>query len=161
MDDLKIFPTPDEPTVTITRTFNAPRALVWKALSQPEHYVRWWGPNANTNTIKQFDWRPGGAWAIETTTPDGYVILFHGEFIEIVPIEKTVQTFGIEGMFDGKVSIDTIVLEDLGDKTIYRGHSRLPTIQDRDGMMASGMELGVREGFERLDAMLEDWKATA
>lgn len=159
MDDLKITPTPGEPTVTITRTFNAPRALVWKALSQPEHYVRWWGPHRHTNVVKAFDWRPGGAWAIETTTPEGQKLLFKGKFLEIVPIEKVAQTFGIEGMWDGKESIDTLELVDLGDKTLYKAHSRLQTMEDRDGMLASGMEYGVREGFERLDRMLEEFKA--
>ncbi|MDB5528651.1 MAG: putative glutathione S-transferase-related transrane protein [Devosia sp.] len=161
MDDLKITSGNTVPTVTITRTFNAPRALVWKAMSQPEHIIRWFGPNRHTNRVIHFDWRIGGSWKIETTTPEGQVILFHGNYLEIVPPERTVQTFGVEGMFDGKMATETLTLKEAGDRTIYSVTSRFDTVEERDGMLASGMEYGVREGFKRLDQILEEFKAKA
>ena len=161
MDDLKISSGGSDPTVILTRTFNAPRALVWKAMSQPEHILRWFGPHAHTNRMVHFDWRPGGSWKIETTTEEGHVIIFYGDYLEIVPPERTVQTFGVEGMYDGKVATETLTLTDLGDKTLYRVVSRLDTVEERDGMLSSGMEYGAREGFERLDQILEDLKASA
>lgn len=160
MDDLQYEVPADAPVLILTRTFNAPRALVWKALSEPEHVVRWFGPHRHQNRVIAFDWRVGGKWQIETTTPEGHVIQFFGEYVEIVRPETVTQTFAFDALPPGVHSVDTVVLEDHGDKTIYRATSTLPDIAARDGMMASGMDSGVREGFARLDAMLEEFKAT-
>ncbi len=160
MDDLKITAPVGEPIVIITRTLNAPRALVWKALSEPEHAVRWWGPHGHKNRVLEFAWRVGGKWKIESTMPEG-VIVFFGEYREIKKPEKVTQTFSFDQLPEGVYSVDTVVLEDQGDKTVYRASSIFPDIASRDGMMASGMEVGVREGFERLDQMLEEFKAHA
>lgn len=161
MDDLRIEALPGKNFMTFSRTFDAPRELVWRALSQPEHVIGWWGPHGHRNKVLAFDWKVGGMWKIESTLPDGQALVFHGEYREIEPPRKVVQTFGVEGMYDGGYSIDTVELEDIGGKTLYRAHSELPSVEARDGMMQSGMEVGVREGFERLDAMLEEWKAEA
>jgi uncharacterized protein YndB with AHSA1/START domain len=128
--------------------------LVWRAISQPEHLIRWWGPHRHANRILQFDWRVGGTWRIQTTTPEGQSIVFHGTYIEIEPEWKTVQTFGVEGMYGGAVSTDTLTLEEIDGVTHYRVVSVLPDVASRDDMLASGMETGVVEGFERLDAIL-------
>ena len=82
------------------------------------------------------------------------------EYLEIVRPETVTQTFAFDALPPGVHSVDTVVLEDHGDKTVYRATSILPDIAARDGMMASGMDSGVREGFARLDAMLEEFKAT-
>lgn len=161
MDDLKIEAQPGKNFMTFSRTFDAPRELVWRALSQPEHVIGWWGPHGHQNKVLAFDWQVGGKWKIESTLPDGQIIIFHGEYREIEPPRKVVQTFGVEGMFDGGYSIDTVELEEVDGKTIYRGYSELPSVEARDGMMESGMEVGMRQGFERLDAMLEEWKQEA
>ena len=161
MDDLEITSPADEPTLVMTRTLDAPRALVWKAISEPEHVVRWWGPHGHENRVLEFDWRVGGKWKIETTTQEGQVIVFFGEYREIVKPEKVTQTFSFDSLPEGAHSVDTVVLEDHGDRTVYRATSTLPDLASRDGMLASGMEVGVREGFERLDAMLEEFKAQA
>ncbi|MEO5806585.1 SRPBCC domain-containing protein [Devosia sp.] len=154
MDDLKITPAANEPAVIISRTLNAPRALVWKAMSQPEHLVRWWGPDGYKNVITRFDWYVGGGYRIETHLPDGKVIVFHGEYLELIAPELSVQTFGVEGMYDGQMATDTATLEDLGNRTLYTIVSNLGTTEARDGMLASGMELGVRQGLLRLDQIL-------
>jgi uncharacterized protein YndB with AHSA1/START domain len=161
MSDLRIEAPPNEPIIILTRTFNAPRALVWKAISEPEHAVRWWGPHGHRNRVLRWDWRVGGEWRIESTTPDGTVIVFFGEYREIERPEKVTQTFAFDQLPPGVHSLDTLVLEDHGDTTVYRATSVMPDMTMRDGMIASGMEVGVREGFERLDRMLDEFKAGA
>lgn len=161
MADLRIDAPANEPVIHMTRTLNAPRALVWKALSEPQHAVRWWGPHGHKNRVLEFDWRVGGKWRIETTTEGGEVIVFFGEYREIVKPEKVTQTFSFDQLPPDMFSVDTVVLEDHGDKTVYRASSILPNFEARDGMLASGMEVGVAQGFERLDAMLEEFKAGA
>jgi uncharacterized protein YndB with AHSA1/START domain len=159
MHDLKIEAPKDEPIIVMTRTFNAPRELVWKAISEPEHAVRWWGPHSHKNKVLKWDWRVGGEWSIESTMPDGGKIVFFGEYREIQKPEKVTQTFSFDQLPPGAHSVDMVILEDHGDKTVYRATSRVPDFESRDGMLASGMEVGVIEGFERLDAMLEEFKA--
>ncbi len=159
MHDLKIIAPQGEPIMVMTRSFDAPRALVWKALSEPEHVVRWWGPHGHKNRALEFDFRVGGKWKIESTLPDGQVIVFFGEFLEIVKPEKVTQTFSFDQLPEGAHSVDTVVLEDHGERTVYRATSTLPDVASRDAMIASGMETGVVEGFERLDQMLEEFKA--
>jgi uncharacterized protein YndB with AHSA1/START domain len=161
MADLKIAAPPGEAFIVLTRTFNAPLALVWRAVSEPEHLVRWWGPHSHSSKVLELDRRVGGNWRIQTTTKSGQVIVFHGEYREIEPPRKCVQTFGVEGMYGGAYSVDTLTLEAAGDRTIYKVVSVLPDAATRDAMMNSGMEFGVIEGFERLDAILETFKAGA
>jgi len=159
--DLRIEAPAGQPHMELTRTFDAPRSLVWRALSQPEHLIRWWGPHSHANKVLQFDWRVGGTWRIQSSMPDGMVIVFHGEYREIEPEWKTVQTFAVEGMYDGQYSVDTLTLEEVDGRTLYRVVSVLPDVAARDGMLASGMDVGVVEGFERLDAILVELKAEA
>lgn len=159
--DLKLIAPPGEPIMIMTRSFDAPRALVWKAMSEPQHVVRCWGPRAHKNRVLEFDWRVGGKWRIESTLPDGQVLVFHGEYRDIAAPETVTQTFGIEGMYEGQYSVDTMTLQQIGGRTLYIGVSRLPDVKSRDGMVASGMEVGVVEGFERLDEMLEEFKLKA
>jgi uncharacterized protein YndB with AHSA1/START domain len=161
MDDLKYDFPPGQPTMTMTRTFDAPRALVWKALSEPEHAVRWWGPNGHKNKVLKWDWRVGGGWKIETTTGDGQVIVFFGDYREITKPTKVTQTFSFDQLPPGVFSVDTVELIEKDGKTIYKGTSLFPDVASRDGMIASGMDTGVREGFARLDDMLEEFKAEA
>jgi uncharacterized protein YndB with AHSA1/START domain len=157
--DLNIEAPAGEKHMVLTRTFDAPRSLVWRALSQPEHIIRWWGPHSHANKVLKFDWRVGGGWRIQSSMADGTVIVFHGEYREIEPEWKTVQTFAVEGMYDGQYSVDTLTLEEVDGKTIYKVVSEMPDVAARDGMLASGMEVGVVEGFERLDAILVELKA--
>lgn len=161
MHDLKIDAPAGEPVITMTRSFNAPRELVWKAMSQPEHLVRWWGPHEHVNRALEFDFRVGGKWKIESTMSDGQVINFFGEFREIEAPRLLTQTFAFDGLPEGMYSVDSVELEEVGGRTIYRARSLMPDLASRDGMLASGMEVGVVEGFERLDAMLEEFKAGA
>jgi uncharacterized protein YndB with AHSA1/START domain len=150
-----------EPIMILTRTFDAPRALVWKAMSEPQHIIGWFGPHGHKNRVLEFDCRTGGKWKFESTLPDGQVIVFFGDYLEVDPPRRTVQTFSFDGLPPGVHSVEEMTLTEAGGKTLYRTVSTFPDVASRDAMLASGMEVGVREGFERLDAMLEDWKAHA
>ena len=159
--DLKIEAPAGEPVMILTRTFDAPRSLVWRAMSQPEHIVRWFGPHSHANKVLRFDWRVGGGWRIQSSMADGTVIIFSGEYREIEPEWKTVQTFAVEGMYDGQYAVETLTLEEVDGKTLYKVVSVMPDVASRDGMLASGMEVGVVEGFKRLDAILVELKSGA
>lgn len=160
MHDLTIEAPPDSNVFYMTRTFDAPRALVWKALSEPEHAVRWWGPHGYENEVLEFDFRVGGSWRIATRTPNGRIEFF-GEYRDIRKPELITQTFSFDQLPPGMHSVDTVELVEENGKTIYKAKSVFPDVMSRDGMLASGMEKGVAEGFERLDQMLEEWKAAA
>jgi uncharacterized protein YndB with AHSA1/START domain len=99
------------------------------------------------------DVRPGGAWRFVLREPDGGESAFHGTFREVVAPERIVQTFEWEGM-PGHVSVETATYEDLGGRTRLVTTSVFPTREERDGMLASGMEQGMRETYGRLDDLL-------
>ena len=160
MNKLNVNVPPDEPLIAMARTFDAPRALVWKAMTDPGHLARWWGPRKYTNKVTAYDLRPGGKWRIEQSDAEGRTFAFHGEFREVVPRERIVQTFGMEGMFDGRVIVETMTLREKDGRTLYAVTSRFDTIADRDGMVASGMEGGASESMERLDELLAEMRTT-
>ena len=165
MSDFKVeVPGGDDLTVTMTRTFDAPRALVWKVMSEPQHIARWWGAKSVSSKVlvKKHDMRVGGEWRFESHGHDGNVYVFVGKFLEIAPPEKVTQTFGMEGMFEGKVIVETLTLEDLGNgKTLYRNVSTYESKEDRDGMIASGMEVGARQSLDQLEEILIEQQAAA
>lgn len=161
MSDLKIEAVPGEPVLLMTRSFAAPRALLWKAMSEPEHLARWFGPHDHVNEVLEFDFRLGGKWRIRSTMRGNEQVTFFGEFCEIDEPRLLTQTFAFDGLPEGTYSVDSVELIELGGRTLYRARSVFPDIASRDGMLQSGMETGVVEGFERLDAMLEAFKAEA
>ena len=144
---------PDVPLVRITREFDAPPAKVFRAHTDPELVVHWLGPRGVEMRIDQFDCRTGGSYRY-VHAQDGVEYGFHGCFHEVRPPELIVQTFAFEGMPDG-VALERLVLEDLGDgRTRLTSTSLVDSFEGRDAFLASGMETGVREGYERLDALL-------
>jgi uncharacterized protein YndB with AHSA1/START domain len=155
MNQLVIEAPAGEPVIIQTREFDAPRDLVWEAMTKPEHVAQWWGPRGMKTTVAQLDVRPGGKWRIVHTAPDGRSITFHGEYRDVVPPERIVQTFGVEGMYDGRFIVEAMTLEAVGpNRTRHRVVSRFESVADRDGMIASGVESGARESMERLDEVL-------
>ena len=145
--------TPSDLEITLTREFDAPRALVFEALSKPEHLRHWWGQAASTLTHCEMDFRPGGKWRFVERDKDGQEWGFRGEVREIVPPERIVQTFEWEGL-PGHISVDTMQLEDLGGRTRITVTSVFDSVEDRDGMLQSGMEQGASESYDRLEAYL-------
>lgn len=143
------FPTDTE--IVMTRVFDAPRALVFEAMTTPEHVAKWWG---TTDTLDvELDFRVGGKWRFVEHAPDGQTYAFHGEIREIVPGERVVQTFEFEGM-PGHVLVETMQLAEEGGKTTVTTTSVFDTKEERDGMVASGMETGARASYDRLEALL-------
>ncbi len=141
-----------ERQIVITREFDAPRALVFRAMTDPAVIPLWWGPARYTTTIDKLDARPGGAWRFVQKGPDGE-FGFRGVFKEIVPPQRVVMTFEWEGL-PGHISVNTLVLEERGGRTFMTSTSTFDSREDRDGMVESGMESGARESYDRLDTVL-------
>jgi uncharacterized protein YndB with AHSA1/START domain len=151
--------TPSEREIVMTRMFNAPRDLVFEAHSSCEHMSNWWGPRRYEVAGCEMDFRPGGSWRIVHKTADGSDEQgFHGEFREIVRPERIVWTFEWEGM-PGHVSVETLTLEEQDGTTTVTTRSIYDTVEDRDGMLQSGMEEGAAETYDRLDEYLEALKS--
>lgn len=153
---LKVEAPADEPIITMTRTLPAPRVLVWKCWTEPQHIVRWWGwqtEGYTTRIVKQ-DVRAGGEWRYETSTPEGEVYIFLGKYLEVAEPEKLVNTFGMEGMFEDKTLVETHTFEERDGKTYYTSVSRFDSIADRDGMLATGMEEGANHSMDHLEELL-------
>ncbi|MFW6693975.1 TIGR03086 family metal-binding protein [Streptomyces sp. MAR4 CNX-425] len=145
---------PTLPTIVITREFEAPPARVFRAHTDPDLVVQWLGPRALTMRIERYDARTDGSYRYVHTDDEGNEYGFHGVFHEVRPHERIVQTFTYEGMPDS-VSLETAVFEDLGGRTRLTATSLLDSVESRDAMISSGAETGIREGYERLDELLD------
>jgi uncharacterized protein YndB with AHSA1/START domain len=145
--------TPTDREIRIERVFDAPRDLVFAAITDPELIPQWWGPRGTTTIVDQMDPRPGGSWRFVLHNADGSETAFRGTYRELSPPERIVQTFEWEGM-PGHISIETAIFEDLGDRTKLTTTSLFHTTEERDGMLASGMERGMNETYTRLDELL-------
>ena len=145
---------PNLPTIRIIRDFDAPRDRVFKAWVDPDLVVQWLGPNSSEIRIDQWEARTGGNYRYASVQDGEEVAAFYGSFHEVRPSERLVQTFTWEGMPDG-VSLETMTFEDLGNgRTRTIGLSVVKNLEARDGIIASGMEVGVYEGYEKLDSLL-------
>jgi uncharacterized protein YndB with AHSA1/START domain len=145
--------TPSDREIVMTRVFDAPRDLVFEAHTSCEHMSRWWGPRKYEFASCEIDFRPGGKWRIVHRGPDGEEYAFHGEYREIVPPERIVWTFEFEG-WPGNVSVETLTLEEHAGKTTFTATSVYDTVEQRNGMLESGMEEGAAESMDRLDEYL-------
>ncbi|KQY56101.1 polyketide cyclase [Aeromicrobium sp. Root495] len=140
----------DAPVILMTRDFAATPAQLRRAHLDPEIFARWIGPKGYVTEIDRWDARTGGSWRF---THQGHG--FFGSFHE-VGHDRLVQTFTWEGM-PTSVSVDTLTFEDLGDgRTRLRTKSFFESFPARDGMLSSGMEGGVSDGYEKLDDLLAD-----
>lgn len=140
--------------VVLTREFDAPRDLVFRTCTDPAAIPHWWGPRHLTTTVDRMDVRPGGGWRFVQRDAAGEEFVFHGVYREVTPPERIVQTFEFEGM-PGHVAVETTTFEDLeGGRTRLTTTSVFPTVEDRDGIVASGMEQGAVESMDRLEELL-------
>ena len=145
---------PGSPYVSLHRDFDAPRDLVFALLTDPEQIPLWWGPSYLTTRVDRMDPRSDGSWRFVQTAPDGTEHAFHGVYHDVSGPDRVVQTFEYEGV-PGHAALETIVLEDLGD-----GRTRLTqtgvyqSLADRDMVVASGMESGAKETWERFAELL-------
>ena len=154
IDRTKILAEPGKQEVIITREFDAPRQLVFKAYSDPNLIPQWWGPRRFTTVIDKMEVKAGGLWRFVQRSTAGNEYAFHGVYHEIIPPERVINTFEFEGM-PGHISLDTLTLEETGGKTKLTIRSVFQTVEDRDGMIKSGMEEGVLEMMDRLAELLE------
>ncbi len=155
-NETRIEADPDLPTIRIIREFDAPPDRVYRAWTDPELVARWLGPKDATMQIDTWDARTGGAWRYSARGEGQQLESFYGSFHELRPDERIVQTFTYEGVPDG-VFLETMTFEDLGrGRTRVTGLSVIDTLEARDAMIASGMEQGVVEAYEKLDALLAE-----
>jgi uncharacterized protein YndB with AHSA1/START domain len=145
--------TPTDREIVTERVFEAPRERVWAAYTDPELIPRWWGPRRMTTTVDEMDVRVGGRWRFVSSEPGGPEQAFKGIYREVSPPERIVQTFEWEGL-PGHVIVETATFEDLGERTRVATTSLFHTTEERDGMLASGMEGGMTESHERLAELL-------
>jgi uncharacterized protein YndB with AHSA1/START domain len=147
---------PDLPVIRIIREFEAPPERVFRAFTDPELFAQWCGPRSIDTTIDRWDARTGGEWRYTASrAADDLEMGFWGSFHEVRPPERIVQTWAFDGDPDG-VSLETATFEALeGGRCRVTGTSVVESIKIRDQIMASGMDTGVREGYEQLDELLE------
>ncbi len=150
---------PGKQELFIIREFDAPRELVYKAHIDPKLYVQWLGPHGYEMILETFEPVSGGKYRYIHKDKQGNEYGFHGTFHEMSE-ELMIQTFEFEGLPErGHVVLDTMRLEELpGNRTRVVIQSVYQSVEDRDGMVQSGMETGVREGYERLDDILAEAK---
>ncbi|HEX4217390.1 MAG TPA: SRPBCC family protein [Acidimicrobiales bacterium] len=152
--DTEISAPTDLPTITIVREFEAAAEKVFRAWTDPELFARWIGPHSIETRIEHWEARTGGSWRYTAWRDGTQIAAFYGSFHEVRPPERLVQTFTYEGVPDG-VSLETVTFEPLPE-----GGTRASTVavvdsfEARNAVLASGMDTGVNEGYEKLDALL-------
>jgi uncharacterized protein YndB with AHSA1/START domain len=149
---------PSDLEILITREFDAPRDVVFKAMTDPDLIPRWWGPRNHTTVVDKMDVRPGGAWRFIAREPDGRESAFRGEYREVVGPERIVQTFEWEPMA-GHISVETATFTERDGKTILTTRTLFASKEDRDGMIQSGMEKGLVETHDRFAELLLELRA--
>jgi uncharacterized protein YndB with AHSA1/START domain len=157
MEKTNFIAEPGKQEVVITRVFNAPRVLVFKASTDPNLIPEWWGPKRLTTRIEKLEVRKGGVWRFVQRDAGGKEYAFHGVYHEVAPPARLVYTFEFEGT-PGHVSLETVKFENQGRKTKLTETSVFQSVEDRDGMIATGMEAGALETMDRLADLLEKIK---
>lgn len=153
MSDLTVIAEPGQHDIVVTRSFDAPRDVVFRAMTDAEYLARWWGLKENETVIDHADLRRGGSWRFVERAPDGQEYAFHGVVHDVVAPERFVQTFEFEGM-PGHVCLETTTLEERDGRTLYTSTTVFQSVEDRDGMVESGMEYGLKQSMEALDELL-------
>jgi len=144
---------PGIPQVIIAREFDAPRELVFRAHTDPELLVQWLGPRDCTMTIDYYNARDGGTWRYVSKDSQGNEYGFRGVYHGNPTPDATARTFEFEGM-PGHVGLETLTMQERDGRTLVRAVSSFQSLEDRDGMVASGMERGVHDSHERLAELL-------
>jgi len=139
----------------LTREFDAPRDLVWKAMTDPALMSRWWGLRKYRTVVDELDARPGGKWRMRNIAADGGEHAFRGEFREVVPLERIVWTFEYEPL-PGHISVEEMTLTERDGRTLLTVRNQFSSKEDLEGMVNSGMESGARESYERLDELVAE-----
>ena len=143
---------PTDEQIVITREFDAPKYLVYKAYTTPELVKRWWSGERGEVTLAEIDLRVGGAWRYVMVTENGFEVAFHGEYHELVPDERIVSTeiYEMPGG-DSPPTVNTATFEEADGRTTLTIVVQCPSKELRDTIIDSGMEGGLQEAFDRLE----------
>jgi uncharacterized protein YndB with AHSA1/START domain len=144
---------PTDEQIRITRDFDAPRHLVYKAWTTPELVKRWWNAKRGEVTVAEIDLRVGGKWRYAMVTPDGFEVAFHGEYREIVPNERLVTTEIYEGLPEGvsekdAATLNTATFEEEDGRTRLTIVVQAKSKASRDAIVESGMEAGLQDALD-------------
>jgi uncharacterized protein YndB with AHSA1/START domain len=144
---------PTDEQILITREFDAPKHLVFKAFTTPDLVKRWWHANRGEVTVAEIDLRVGGAWRYVSVTDDGMEVAFHGEYREIVPNERVVSTEAFEGIPDpdANATVNTATFAEQDGRTTLTILVEAPSKEVRDAMIESGMEAGMQDALDLLE----------
>jgi uncharacterized protein YndB with AHSA1/START domain len=144
---------PTDEQILITREFDAPRHLVYKAYTTPELVKRWWSGQRGEVTLAEIDLRVGGSWRFAMTANEGFEVAFHGEYRVIVPDEKLVSTeiYEIPDQGDSEPTLNTATFAENDGRTTLTVLVECPSKEIRDTIIDSGMEGGMQESFDALE----------
>jgi uncharacterized protein YndB with AHSA1/START domain len=142
---------PTDEEILITREFDAPRQLVYKAWTTPDLVKRWWSGRRGTMTVAEIDLRVGGAWRYAMTANGGFEVGFHGEYREIVPGERIVNTEIFEGPPETEPAVNVVTFAEAGGRTQLTLLVQCTGKAMRDAIIDSGMEGGLQEGLDLLE----------
>ena len=146
---------PTDEQILITREFDAPRHLVYRAWTTPELVKRWWHAKRGEVTVAEIDLRVGGRWRYVMVTESGFEVAFHGEYREIVPNERIVSTEVYEGMPQGEGpeegTLNTATFTEADGRTTLTVLVQAPSKEIRDAIIESGMEAGMQDAMDLLE----------
>ena len=144
---------PGETQIHVTRDFNAPKDLVYRALTEPDLIRRWWNAKRGEVTVCDVDLKVGGGWRYVMVTEDGREVAFHGTYREIVPNERLVYTevFEMPGVSDDDATINTLTLDERDGHTALTSITECHTAEVRDMIIATGMEAGMQDAYDLLE----------
>jgi uncharacterized protein YndB with AHSA1/START domain len=140
----------------IERTFDAPRELVWRAWTEPEHVANWWGPHGTTARVVEMDVRPGGRWKwiANATADSGGTATFAGEYLEVDPPERFVRTALPDPAPPGPPAVETVTFTEIDGKTTMRYHATFPSEETLNFAISLGMTKGVLDQYDRMADLL-------
>jgi len=146
---------PNDEQILITREFDAPRHLVYKAWTTPELVRRWWSGHRGEMKVAEIDLRVGGRWRYVMVANGGFEVAFHGEYREIVPNQRIVNTevYELPGAADAEGALNTVTFTEVDGRTTLTLLVEVPTRELRDEILSSGMEVGMQEQMELLEQL--------
>ncbi|GAA3733903.1 SRPBCC family protein [Salinactinospora qingdaonensis] len=149
MNETEFVIEPGRQDIVVKRVFDASPDVVFQAFTDPKLIPNWWGPRRYSTVVDRAEVHSGGAWRFINRDAEGNDYGFHGVYHEVAAPQRIVQTFEFEGM-PRHVALETATFEEVDGKTRYVGTSVFQSVEDRDGMVQSGMEEGSRETMDRL-----------
>jgi uncharacterized protein YndB with AHSA1/START domain len=154
MSNVDLVAEPGKQMIVITQIFDAPRDLVWKIYKNPELLSKWWGPKMLKTDVEKMEVKTGGSWRVVQQDPEGNKFGFHGVYHDVQPYQVT-RTMEWEGM-PGHVLLESVKMEEIDGKTKVTNNTVFQSVEDRDGMIETGMKDGVMESYDRFVELLKE-----